>query len=637
MSDSGTNDQLHSAEKLPRRSEERLKPSPVVGVGDPGAHELDTSEDGGEDSGANDQLHDAEELPRQRLKPPPVVGIGDPGAHELDTSEDEDEHFSDASEGRQSPASRPHSPIPSTRVEKVDGGPSYGEVPGTSAYEMRKEDAVPDEVEIIRDSDDGKKVIDRPTTPGGRPIPTTVVEKVDPLTPSHGEVPGTDAHEIRKADAVPDLVLKIPEPGVKSEAISQSRSPSPTTGTPGDKPIPITKLSRVDSLPSHRVPGIRTFNKQREDAPPDIVERSPDVECKGSPTPSINRSTIQSHARRRSSGVKRTPLASSPVAAGSVDGRKLEEYDENEDGDEGNEDFGDDFDDFEEGGEDEDFGDFDDGFQRDTSSAEGRGRDNSDFTGFQPSTSTVTPSFRILDFSELDGPDAIEAAVAEGMNNIYPVDNNAEAAPFAPLPKDNTVFLSERSLSLWSQLVAPPPLQPPDWVRSRIRRLFLVSLGVPVDLDEILPASKQKKLILPSTHLHSSSNRSSPRPSSDQPNSPISRLKQSGNNLSTTSVNSSSSQQGQRSPSGLKRRGPPPPPELDVSATRMLCSTTDAALANLTDDELTEHVRQLAALTESASEVLEYWLKRKDAALGDKEAFEGVIENLVKHARKVRK
>jgi hypothetical protein len=47
---------------------------------------LDTSEDGDEDSGANDQLHDAEELPRrseERLKPPPVVGIEDPGAHEL--------------------------------------------------------------------------------------------------------------------------------------------------------------------------------------------------------------------------------------------------------------------------------------------------------------------------------------------------------------------------------------------------------------------------------------------------------------------------------------------------------------------------------------------------------------------------
>jgi hypothetical protein len=185
--------------------------------------------------------------------------------------------------------------------------------------------------------------------------------------------------------------------------------------------------------------------------------------------------------------------------------------------------------------------------------------------------------------------------------------------------------------------VAAPPLQPPDWLRSRIRRLFLVSLGVPIDLDEILPASKQKKLILPSIHLHTNSNRSSPRlsSSSDHATSPISRLKQSGNNLSTTSVNSTASRQ--RSPS-RKRRGPPPPPaDLDIHAARMLCSTTDAALANLTDDELMGHVKHLSALTESAGELLEYWLKRKDAALGDKAAFEGVIENLVKHARKVRK
>jgi hypothetical protein len=69
----------------------------------------------------------------------------------------------------------------------------------------------------------------------------------------------------------------------------------------------------------------------------------------------------------------------------------------------------------------------------------------------------------------------------------------------------------------------------------------------------------------------------------------------------------------------------------------MLCSTTDAALKNFTDEELSEHVKRLKALTERAGEVLEYWLKRKDAAIGNKEAFEGVIENLVKHARKVRK
>ena len=69
----------------------------------------------------------------------------------------------------------------------------------------------------------------------------------------------------------------------------------------------------------------------------------------------------------------------------------------------------------------------------------------------------------------------------------------------------------------------------------------------------------------------------------------------------------------------------------------MLCATTPAALDNMTDDELQAHVRQLEELTAKASQTLEYWLKRRESALGDKEAFEGVIENLVRHARRVRK
>jgi len=45
----------------------------------------------------------------------------------------------------------------------------------------------------------------------------------------------------------------------------------------------------------------------------------------------------------------------------------------------------------------------------------------------------------------------------------------------------------------------------------------------------------------------------------------------------------------------------------------------------------------LKEMTVRAGEVLEYWLKRRDGQIGEKEAFEGVIENLVKHARQVRK
>lgn len=48
-------------------------------------------------------------------------------------------------------------------------------------------------------------------------------------------------------------------------------------------------------------------------------------------------------------------------------------------------------------------------------------------------------------------------------------------------------------------------------------------------------------------------------------------------------------------------------------------------------------MKKLEEIEVLAKELLEYWTMRTDEKLGDREAFEGVIENLVKHAQKVRK
>jgi hypothetical protein len=230
----------------------------------------------------------------------------------------------------------------------------------------------------------------------------------------------------------------------------------------------------------------------------------------------------------------------------------------------------------------------------------------------------------VLDFAHFTSTEDIVTASQAYINDLYP---GLQDIPSISASEDaRSIFLSERSQSLWTQLVAPPPLQPPDWVRSRIRRLFLVSLGVPVDLDEILPASKQKKLILPSINIPGEK---SPRPSSDNRPNALDRVKRE--NASSTSVESSNSK-----PPDRKRKGPPPPPELDVSATSMLCSTTEAALQNFTDEELAVHVEHLKELQVRANEVFEYWQKRMESALGDKDAFEQVIESLVAHAKKLR-
>lgn len=228
----------------------------------------------------------------------------------------------------------------------------------------------------------------------------------------------------------------------------------------------------------------------------------------------------------------------------------------------------------------------------------------------------------IPDFDGLSHEDII-SATEPCLASLFPPEE-LDVPEFPPLPKDSSSFTTPRSASLWSQLVAPPPLAPPDWIRSRTRRLFLVSLGVPVDLDEILPASKQKKLILPSLNIPSSG---SPRTSSDSRS--VSRLRQGEGNASSTSVDT------QGKPK--RRKGPPPQPELDMVMARHMCTTTDEALGGMTMEELKAHVAKLQSLESTAKEVLEYWKKRTDEKIAERESFEGVIENLVKHARKVRK
>ncbi|WQF78003.1 hypothetical protein CDEST_03017 [Colletotrichum destructivum] len=476
----------------------------------------------------------------ETLSPPRRSGTSDPGAHDLANASDSEDHFSDAQSAPLSPGT---SPIPKTRVEKVDDEPSYGEVPGTEAYRLREGDAEPDEIAIQEKKSDSLSSEDG--APKSPVIPKTVVEEAPGSSGPHSE----EFLEKRKADAPADLVVK---PEGKTEEGDSSDSP-PVSPALSDLGSP-----RMDQKPSNTEP---------------------------SSTPSS------------------ASLAPPP----------------GEDDDEGDDDdFGDDFDDFEEGAEaNGDFDDFDNGFQE------------PEFEAPAPASAPSLPQvpslpFDIPDFDGLDGEDVLQA-VDSYLNTLFPPEDLDVSSP-PPITKENPIFLTPRSASLWSQLVAPPPLAPPDWIRSRIRRLFLVSLGVPVDLDEILPASKQKKLVLPSLQVTTSG---SPRTSSDSRS--VSRVRQSEANASSTSVDSKGK------PSAFKRKGPLPVPELDLVSAKQLCTTTDEALNGMTDNELKAHVEKLKAMEGTATEVLEYWTKKTDEKIGDREAFEGVIENLVKHARKVRK
>ncbi|KAJ5834734.1 hypothetical protein N7447_000760 [Penicillium robsamsonii] len=537
------------------------------------------------------------DLSSSHLEPPSrTTEIQDPGAGDH-TSESDDEHFSDASEGNPQLQSFPRSgrtsPVPRTRVERVDSSTRHGEIPGTAAFEKREQDAVPDEIEVIPEGSHSQMCSpagseDQTLSLEDLPIPRTVVEKVDPDELSYGEVPGTLAHEQRLADAVPDVVIKASDS--EGSPTPPALDPTPTELDGSATNIPETRLERVDTIPTGEdVPShSQAHTSSTSDTLPDTVETVPDV------------------------SIYDTDLENKDLS--------LEDEMNDHHGYEKQE-AGDDFDEFVEEQEDmgdDDFGDFDDGFQE--PSAEEAPTDET--AAFQQAPAPPP----LIDFDTFKSTSELLDSLQDTLNLLFPASQDLSSlTPVEPIPDSAAIFSTERSLSLWSQLVAPPPLQPQNWVKSRIRRLFLVSLGVPVDLDEILPASKQKKLVLPSIDLEGTGAKSPGARSASQVR------KEEGNENNTEKGQAPSRQK------TTPRRGAPPAPEIDLSAVRRLCATTDAALDGLTDSELKLHVQELNQVTQRASSVLEHWLKRRDGLVGEKEAFEGVIENLVSHVRRVRK
>lgn len=87
---------------------------------------------------------------------------------------------------------------------------------------------------------------------------------------------------------------------------------------------------------------------------------------------------------------------------------------------------------------------------------------------------------------------------------------------------------------------SPPSVHPPNWTRSRIRRQHLITLGVPVNLDEVLPHASSKPL--PALHISGGRPMSAPpvsRNGSQTPNGHNSRAGTPVQSASPTTTGSS--------------------------------------------------------------------------------------------------
>jgi len=285
----------------------------------------------------------------------------------------------------------------------VDDIPSHGQVPGTAAYEMRTKDAVADEMGVVPEgahswSRSRPEPENRSPTPGGAPIPITVVETVDPVTSNFTPLPGTGPPEKHVADAVPDVILQAPE---NNRGSSNASGPQPESETV-DQPIPTTVVTKVDTEPSYgEVPGTDAYDMRKEDAEPDVIEEKGDVPGmlfltlsstprerlteSESPTSPLHRSDHRTSTRRKRS-VGGSPAIADDGGFGPMHYEVATTYQAQEDHDGG---FGDDFDDFEQGEDEEEFGGFDEGLEQTLETDSEPSKE----LGVHQSLPSMTPSF----------------------------------------------------------------------------------------------------------------------------------------------------------------------------------------------------------------------------------------------------
>ncbi|TRM68130.1 hypothetical protein BD626DRAFT_480872 [Schizophyllum amplum] len=188
----------------------------------------------------------------------------------------------------------------------------------------------------------------------------------------------------------------------------------------------------------------------------------------------------------------------------------------------------------------------------------------------------------------------------------------------------NQILTSPESRNLFNTLMqAPLPTKPPNWIRSRIRRQHLITLGIPVNLDEVLPSAGGKSA-LPPLHI-------SMRPMSAPPGTHYTP----SNSAPGSAANSRS---GTPAPGGRRTAASPfgPKPALDTDRIAELLALEADALALQPLPSLERTHSEIRGQIANTSALLTYLLQVRDSLQHDSETYNGLIAELVSEAQRAR-
>ncbi|GAA5873610.1 hypothetical protein JCM16303_001178 [Sporobolomyces ruberrimus] len=205
------------------------------------------------------------------------------------------------------------------------------------------------------------------------------------------------------------------------------------------------------------------------------------------------------------------------------------------------------------------------------------------------------------------------------------VSNNVNEEPERQVGGVAQVLVTEESRNLLASLSSLPPLKPLDWRRSKIRREHLISMGIPVNLDDSNDSKPISSLSISSSpRLSGYQNRSSSAPAGASP-LPFS---------SSRVPSRSSTPFADRERSRTRRSASPPSLDKTLANEYLLLKEDDLTLMSL--EKLKEITNELEKISVEASEVLTHALLMREKESQDKETYNGMISDLVSAAAKMK-
>ncbi|OXH41627.1 hypothetical protein J008_00512 [Cryptococcus neoformans] len=207
------------------------------------------------------------------------------------------------------------------------------------------------------------------------------------------------------------------------------------------------------------------------------------------------------------------------------------------------------------------------------------------------------------------------------------------------------VLVSQSSRDAYAQLTTPPLTKPLDWTRSRVRREHLISMGVPVNLDEV---DSHRLSALPPLRIvtSSASGSSRPQPRRAETLDAYKGVKytsdQKGKGRDTDGLMSAGLGTGVGYVEGdvnggeTGKYGLGEKPEMDTPRAEELCGLEEDALSLLPIASLRKLQADLVENTSQVSATLAWMLQLKDAQLHDSATYNGMISSLIANAARVK-